>query len=161
VFALAGAYLVSRLLLESVQDRYLNQLIGTARQDTDWMVREEDRLLESLRLMANSSGVAEALAAANAESLRLLALPLAANAGVSELHLLNNQGVAVLSLVRDPNSTIAGYSSSTGGKTFVGLDFINRVLAGYNDKSLSPARIQQALLESDDAGHALLLLGLA
>lgn len=38
---------------------------------------------------------------------------------------------------------------------------IDRVLASYTDKSLSPARIQQALLESDDAGHALRLFGLA
>ena len=38
---------------------------------------------------------------------------------------------------------------------------IDRVLAAYEDKSLSPARIQQALLESDDVGQALRLLGLA
>lgn len=38
---------------------------------------------------------------------------------------------------------------------------IDEVLKRYEERSLSPARIQQALLESDDAGQALALLGLA
>lgn len=38
---------------------------------------------------------------------------------------------------------------------------IEAALERYEEKSLSPARIQQALLESDDAGQALRLLGLA
>ncbi len=38
---------------------------------------------------------------------------------------------------------------------------VEAAIARYEEKSLSPARIQQALLESDDAGQALGLLGLA
>ena len=45
LFALASAYVITQYVLESVQDRYLNQLFESGRQASDWMVREEDRLL--------------------------------------------------------------------------------------------------------------------
>ena len=40
-FALASAYLISRVVLESIQDRFLNQLIETGQQSQDWMVRRK------------------------------------------------------------------------------------------------------------------------
>ncbi len=62
LFALATAYIVSQMVFDTVQDRYLNQLLATGKQSADWMVQEEDRLLTTLRSIANTEGVGEALA---------------------------------------------------------------------------------------------------
>ncbi len=75
LFALASAYIVTQVVIESVQDRFFNQLVAAGRQTTDWMVREEDRLLATLRLIANTQGIAEAVQAGDSEQLRLLSLP--------------------------------------------------------------------------------------
>ena len=56
LFALAVAYVVSQVVFDSVSERYLNQLIATGKQSSDWIVREESRLLSTLRLIANTTG---------------------------------------------------------------------------------------------------------
>lgn len=127
LFALAGAYLVSRLMLESVQDRFLNQLIETGRQGTNWMVREEDRLLSTLRLVANTQGVADGLSAQDAETLRGMILPLAVNAGEEAVEILDTNGVSVLSLRNQPGSS-QGYTSTRGDGAFGGWTFVQPVL---------------------------------
>ncbi len=133
LFALAAAYVLSQVVLESVQDRFLNQLVATARQASDWMVREEDRLLESLRLVANSQGVANAMQSGNAETLRTLVLPIAVNAGEEELHLLDMQGVSVLSLFHTAGGGPADYQASRGSIALQGQDWVKRVLDGEVD----------------------------
>ena len=133
LFALAAAYVISQVVLESVQDRFLNQLVATARQAGDWMVGEEDRLLESLRLVANSEGVAEAMQSGDAEALRTRVLPLAVNAGEEELHLLDMQGTSILSLVHTAGGGSADYEASRGSVAFQEQDWVRRVIDGVVD----------------------------
>lgn len=131
VFALAGAYLVSRVVLESVQDRFLNQLIATGKQSAAWMVREEDRMLSTLRLIANMQGIAEAAQAGDAQALRRLVLPLAVNAGEEAVEILNVDGLGVLSMRRDPGAPEFTYTQ--GDARFTTLPFVRQVLARNMD----------------------------
>jgi class 3 adenylate cyclase/ActR/RegA family two-component response regulator len=133
LFALASAYIVSQVALESIEDRFLNQLIATGRQSTDWMVREESRLLESLRLIANTQGVADALQRQDAEALRLLVLPAAINSGEEAVELLDPTGVSVLSLRIPPGSSLQDYSFSRGDPTFQEWGFVQLVAAQVSD----------------------------
>lgn len=132
-FALASAYLVSRIVFESAESRFLNQLISTGRQSADWMVSEEDRLLASLRLVANSQGVAEALSSGDAETLRQLTLPLAANSAEEEVDLLNMQGESVLTLSHKPGGEPADYDTQRGGIGYRDWDFVQAALKGKAD----------------------------
>ena len=133
LFALASAYLISRVVLESIQDRYLNQLVKSGLQSQDWIVQEESRLLESLRLTANTQGIAEAMQAADAEKLRELVLPVAANAQEEEIILLDPQGTRLLTLTRSPDGGAGNYISSRGGNDSAAWDFVQKVLAGQSD----------------------------
>jgi class 3 adenylate cyclase/ActR/RegA family two-component response regulator len=135
LFALASAYLISRVVLENVQDRFLNQLIDAGKQGSDWMVREENRLLESLRLVSNTQGVAQALGAGDAEALRKVVLPVAVNSAEEEITLLDLQGVSVMSLTHAQNAAATDYTSTRGSLTYQTLECVKRVLAGENDKS--------------------------
>lgn len=133
LFALGAAYIVSQVVYESVQDRYFNQLIATGKQTSDWMVREEDRLLASLRLMANTQGVADALKSGDAEALRALILPLIVNTDEEVVDVLDEQGVTVFSAHRPPGAAQGEYSFSRGENLFQGYDFVQRVLQNQAD----------------------------
>jgi class 3 adenylate cyclase/ActR/RegA family two-component response regulator len=133
LFALAAAYLISQVVLENIQDRFLNQLVDTGKQSADWMVREEDRLLGSLRLVSNSQGAGEKIAAGDAESLRQLALPIAVNGGEEEITLLDQNGSSVLTLSHSPEAAAMDYASTRGSSSYAGFSFVNAVLTGSKD----------------------------
>ncbi len=133
LFALGAAYIVSQVVYESVQERYFNQLIATGKQTTDWMVREEDRLLASLRLMANTQGVSDALQSGDAEELRALILPLIVNTNEEVVDVLDAQGVTVFSAHRLPGDAQGEYTFSRGESIFQGYDFVQRVLQNQAD----------------------------
>ncbi len=130
VFALAAAYLIGRYVTESIRDRFDRQLLDAATLTADWMVREESRLLETLRLVANTAGVAEALAASDATQLRLRVLPIAANSQEWAVELLAADGVSALSLRRTDG---ADYAVSRGDATYTGWPFVQAVLAERSD----------------------------
>ena len=57
ILAIAAAYVVSQVVLDTIEERFTNQLIEVGKLTNDWMVQEEDRLLETLRLVAHTRGV--------------------------------------------------------------------------------------------------------
>lgn len=133
LFALASAYIVSRVVLNAVEERFYDQLADIGRQNSDLMVREESRMLETLRLIANTQGVAEAFAAGDAEQLRLLTLPLAANANEEAVELLNTNAVSLLSMRRVEGAPPGQYDFSRGEDFYARLDFVKRTLTGQSD----------------------------
>ncbi len=134
LFAMATAYVVSQMVFDTVQDRYLNQLLATGKQGADWMVQEEDRLLSSLRAIANTEGVAEALAAGDAEGLRNLVLPIAVNNDEEAVDLLSPDAVSQLSM-RLPADTAMGEVQVERGETFFkDQGFVRLVAAGVVDE---------------------------
>ncbi|WP_299025656.1 cache domain-containing protein [uncultured Thermanaerothrix sp.] len=132
-FTLAAAYVVTRVVFESVQERFLNQLLGTAQQAQNWLANEEDRLLATLRLVANTEGVATALEVNDAETLRLRVLPLAINSNEEIVALINPQGLATLVLYRSAESPPGVYQAVREDPAFQSADFVQKVLAGVVD----------------------------
>lgn len=133
LLALGVAFIVSQVVVDSAEERYLNQLIETSRQSADWMVSEEDRLLITLRLVANSSGVAEAIQAGSSETLRAQVLPLAANAREESIEILDLSGTSLLSIRQTPGEAAGVYSFTRGDTTFQTADYVLAVLQGQVD----------------------------
>jgi class 3 adenylate cyclase/DNA-binding response OmpR family regulator len=171
LFALASAYIVSQVVLESIQDRFLNQLIATGRQNTDWIVREEDRLLETLRLIANTQGVPEALQNQDAEALRALVLPAAINSGEEAVELLDPSGQSVLSLRLPPGGRLQDYEFTRGDISFREWGFVQlvaaRVADGAGDKFSGTGRapwgdyfyVSGQVIDSEGKLAGILLVG--
>lgn len=134
IFALASAYIVSQVVLESAQDRYLNQLVETRLQAADWMVRKEDSMLSTLRLIANTQGMLEALREDDTEALRELTLPLAVNAEEEAVEILDLTGVSLLSMRLPTGGQPGDYLFSRSELTFQSLDFVQAVLQGRQDQ---------------------------
>jgi class 3 adenylate cyclase/HAMP domain-containing protein/ActR/RegA family two-component response regulator len=135
LFVFAAAFLVSRYILESMRDRFVNSLIETGKLSTDAMVQEENRLLNSLRLITHTKGMADAIQASDANELYALCLPVAVNYHEEALLILDSQGVSRLSLFHHPGGTPGDYASPTqGDTTYAGLEFVQKVLAMQVDQ---------------------------
>lgn len=79
ILAIGAGYLVSRITLDAIENRFNNNLIEVGRLSAAWMVEEENRRLESLRLMANIDGLADSIQSGNSESTRKLVYGLMLN----------------------------------------------------------------------------------
>lgn len=134
ILAVAAAFVVSRVVLDTIQERFTNQLIEGGKLTNDWLVHEEDRLLETLRLLTYTQGVSEAVVAGQAEGLRELVLPLAVNNGEEAIELLSPQGVSVLSLHHLPAAKAEDYHASRGETVFRQWSFVQKVLAQQRDE---------------------------
>lgn len=134
VFAVTSAFIVSRYVLESIQDRFNSQLIDVGKLSADWMVNEESRMLETLRLVANAEGVAEAVLDGDSDRLREIVLPIAINYQEEALEILDTSGVSLLSLQHQSNRPVDEYESSRGSIELANIDFVQRVLQGNVDE---------------------------
>ncbi len=132
--AVAAAYVITQILFDTVEDRFNNQLIETSKIAAEAMVREEDRLLETLRLLAFTTGVPEAVSARDAERLRTLAFPLALNGGEEAVEILDAQGHLVLSMRHRRGGRVEDYDfSGLGGQSLQAAPFVQAVLAQRAD----------------------------
>jgi adenylate cyclase len=131
--AMAGAYIVSRVVLDSVEERFANQLIEAGQLATDQIVQEESRLLETSRLVAHTQGMIEAIAKNDAEQLHRLILPIAANYHEEAIEILNIKGVALLSLRHQSRQQLEDYTVTQGERTLAHLEFVQQVLEQHTD----------------------------
>jgi adenylate cyclase len=135
VVALAGAYIVSRVVLDSIEERFANQLIEAGALAADHIVQEETRLLETWRLLAHTQGLAEAVIQGQAEELHRLTLPVVANAQEEAIEILDVEGIALLSLHHLPGTPPEDYTASQGDRTFARLLFVQQVLETQVDET--------------------------
>jgi CheY-like chemotaxis protein len=133
IFAFGASFLVSRYILESFQERFTAQLVDVGQLTSDWMVQEEARLLETLRLLANTDGLAEAISERDVNQIQRIVLPVTVNSGEETVHILDSQGLSLLSLVHSPGEAVETYTATQGDESLYGLDFIQKVLQGVSD----------------------------
>jgi adenylate cyclase len=131
--AIAAAFIVSRVVLDTIEERFTNQLIEAGKITNDWMVQQEDKLLETLRLLTYTQGLPEAVATGKAEDLRELALPVAVNNQIEVIEILNTQGVSLLSLRHLAGDEPEKYSATRGETIFKQWSFVQKVLEHHSD----------------------------
>jgi adenylate cyclase len=127
-FVLASLYLGGRYLMESFQERFTNQLIDAGKLASDWMVGEENSLLDTERLVANTQGVAEALSKSDSDGLRRLLLPVAFNYSTDSLEILDPQAKSVLSLRHSPDDPAEEIQATRGDSLFSSAVFVQKVM---------------------------------
>ena len=130
--AALGTFLISRVVVDSVEERFTKQLIETGFLAEEGVVRHEEDLLESLRLLSHIQGVDQAVTTRDIKGLRNLALPAAFNAGIEAVVFVDTRGIAMLSLVL--NDEGQGYRTMVPANSYAGVDFLKKVLAGQVDE---------------------------
>ncbi|NIS82312.1 MAG: HD domain-containing protein, partial [Anaerolineales bacterium] len=131
--AMVAAYVVTRVVFDTIEERFSNQLIETGKLASEWMVKEENRNLETLRLVSHGAGISEALQSRDAEQLRQLVYPLAVNAAVDAIEILDTEGISVLSLRHTQGGDVEDYTVSRGNEGYRHWMFVYNVLDGNAD----------------------------
>src|SRR5687768_7472958 len=98
VLAFAGSYVMTQLLTGSLEERFDNQLVDAGGVVSDNVVRKEPDHHEIVRAVAFTEGVADAVSSGDSGSLNALVRPIAVNAGVERLEVLDGEGRRVTAL---------------------------------------------------------------
>ena len=126
--AIGAGYVLSQVILDTIEERFTNQLIEAGKLANDWLINEEDRLLNTERLIAHTHGVADAIATEDAETLREIILPMAVNYQEESVEILNNQGVSIISMRHKPGGKLEEYAFSRGDNIFPQWSFVAEIL---------------------------------
>ena len=106
LIAVTGAYVVTRLVASSLEERLTNQLLEAGRVVSDSMARREIAHIQDARLVAFTSGMGEALRDRDNEEVMLLGKPAAAGMSAENLIVLDAQGHEILHTIRQFNGEI-------------------------------------------------------
>jgi len=126
-----GAFVVTNLVTNSLQERFNNQLLDAGRIVAQGMVRFEEERLAVLRAVAGTEGVPESLAVGDREALTALVPQIVANSNSDSVELLDVNGAEVYGWQRRPGSTVAEERS---GADFSQLDEVEQALKGLADE---------------------------
>jgi putative nucleotidyltransferase with HDIG domain len=131
--AVAGSYIAARLVTSSLSDRFDNQLAEAGRVVSDAVVRKEREHLETVRAVAFTEGVAEATLARDATTVSNLVSPIAANAKVERLEVLDVSGSRLKAMALTDPETLA-YTDISDSDTPGSWPLVQKVLTGEIDQ---------------------------
>ncbi|RQW80606.1 MAG: HAMP domain-containing protein, partial [Geobacter sp.] len=134
LFALASAYIISQVVFDSVQDRYFNQLIASSKQASDWMVREENRLLSTLRIISTDPAIGDAIKDSDIENLQEKVLQIGLQTNEDAFEVLDLEGKSIISLRKKNLEDPEAYQLGTGKEAFQNQDFVINVIRAVSDE---------------------------
>ena len=137
--AIGAAFAITQIVFDTIDERFTNQLIESGKLAAEGMVRQEDSLLRSLRLLSYAEGIPQAIADNDINRLQDLSYGIAANQGEEVVDFLDKDGQAVLSLIHQRGGDAADYEFSTSSEfDYTSVPFIRNVLEervdDYGDK---------------------------
>jgi HAMP domain-containing protein len=135
VFSISVAFLASKIILETVDERFSNQLYEAGQIAAEGMAREEVRMLATLRLLSNLKDVPEALQSGEAELLRELTLGAVINQQEEAVEFLNADLDLVLSMHHKQGGQIEEYDFLQGGADFASWEVVSQAARGRADAS--------------------------
>lgn len=134
IFLVMGAaYLTSRLVFDSMEARFQNQLVEAGKVTADSLVQVENDLLGTLRLIAHTEGMPGAVRAGDTGQIRLWVLPVLVNAGEDAVEVLDTNGLGVLSLHHRAGGPPEDYVASQGEAVFANWESVQKVLTARTD----------------------------
>jgi putative nucleotidyltransferase with HDIG domain len=135
LLAIGAGFLVTNVVFDTLDKRFQNQLSEVGQLSSELMVKEEDRLLESLRLLANTDGIAAVIIKGNPEELRKIIFGVAVNNQIDAVEILDNVGNPVFSMRHISGSVAEDYNFSAGGdgSVYRSWGFVDKVILNQSD----------------------------
>jgi len=131
--AIAAGYMAWQVASDSIQERFVNQIIEVGKLAAEGMVRQEDQMLETLRLLANTTDVPQAVKNQDTLALRNLALPIAINTQEDVVVFLNVEGNSVFSMYHQQGGPIEEYIYTQGGAQMRSWNIVQLVIQNHSD----------------------------
>jgi adenylate cyclase len=129
IVMIIGLLLMSRIVVDTMEERFQRQLVDAGIMAADHMVKEEQALLATWRAVAFTAQAPQWLAQGDAEALRALILPTVINDGVDAVDFIAlDQQETLLSLRQSEQPAI--YTALTG-VSFADVSFVQDALARY------------------------------
>lgn len=132
---LGASFVVTQVVFDTVEERFTNQLIESSSLASSRIVEEENQMLKTLRLLAYSQGVPEAMLGRDETALRTLTFGTILNNQQNAVEFIGVDGGRLLSIYHREGGEIEDYTFTKGGK----------------NSFLDQAFVQQALLERRDS----------
>ncbi len=136
IVAVTGAYVVTRLVASSLEERLSNQLLESGRVVSDLMVKQEYKHIESARVIAFTRGVGDALRDGDIAQLTLLAKPAVGGTNIESMMVFDQKGLEKLHLIKQSN----GLSDVSQLNRISPFAVVDDLLAENNPDSL-PKRV--------------------
>ena len=159
LLSLGMVYLLSRIVGQDSQERYLLQITDSGQQAADAVVRIEDELLATERLIANTEGILDGVQQADSEALRALVLPLVVNADVDLVSIIDAQASSLLTVRRPPGGSAGEYTTLRGEAYFSSWPFVQRLLAGTADAAIGDKQTGMQSIRVDEQDIPVLFVG--
>ena len=135
IIAIAASVMAFKIILENINERFNNQLYEARLIASREMVNEEQRMVETLRLIANPEGISQAITDQDSQTLRNLSLGIAINNQEEFVEFLDTDGLILLSMQHKTGGRLEEYVSSTGGEAIQrDWPFVRAVLEGRSDE---------------------------
>ncbi len=144
LIAVTGAFVVTRLVANSLEERLSNQLLEAGRVVSDEMIRQEISQTNDARLLAFTSGIGEALKAGDEEKVAELAKPAAGGVNVENVIVFDSRGREILHTIKQPDSSLPDVTQR-GRAAF--LPIVNELLSENNPDSLPRRMLTQDPLD--------------
>lgn len=135
--AVTGAFVVTRLVSNSLEERLSNQLLEAGRVVSDSMARQEIDHFQDARLVAFTRGLGEALRDGNADQIIVLAKPVTGGLNVENVMVFDGQGREQLHTIKQSNGEIQDVTQPGTQAIF---SMVDELLAENNPDSL-PRRV--------------------
>jgi signal transduction histidine kinase len=133
--ATIGIYTVTRLVASSVRERFVNQLFEASRIAGEEVSRQERTHLANLRLMAFTEGVPQAALNRDRAALEGLLFPLVLNNDMEAISVIDQSGVEILSIAKNPNPDPEHPYIYQEGANFSSLPLAANILQGVQDST--------------------------
>jgi signal transduction histidine kinase len=110
IVAVTGAYVVTRLVSSSLEERLSNQLLESGRVVSDQMVQLEYKHIQSARVIAFTQGLGDALKSADDGRIALLVKPAAGGLNIESAIIFDKQGHERLHVIRQIDGSLMDVS---------------------------------------------------
>lgn len=100
LIAIVGGSIVTQVLVGSLEERFTNQMIESRKLASESMVREEDRMLGTLRLLSHTQGMADAILLEDKQKVLDLIYPVTFNAGEDAVLVLDSHGEVLTTILK-------------------------------------------------------------
>lgn len=133
LITIGAGFLVTRIIFDTVEARFKNQLVESGKLASEGMVSEENRLLETVRLLANTNGVDWVIQTADSEALRSLTFGAIVNNQEEAVLFFDAAGNTILSALHVQGGNLEEYQFSKGFKADLNIPFIANVFTQQQD----------------------------
>ena len=132
-FGVFGAFIVTRIIFDTIQDRFNNQLLEAGKINHEWMVNKETSLLETTRFIANIEKIDLAIGEQDVNTLRNYVYPIAVNEQIDSIRIINDQGLQLISLNHKKGGNIEEYNVGIAAEDFSSFQVVNDILQHKTD----------------------------